>query len=174
MNKKTYLFFFNLTKNDIEPPKQELINYKKYKPEIITNGVNHQSKTTCNICWWCDLKIDSIPIHIPYSEDIDKKSSYACYGYFCSYQCAMAYNKYFGINKEKSNYFLKYMYHKEFNDTYELQEAPNKTIMSKYGGVLSEEKYKELLDNKWLATHKFMICGKPFIVDQLNITKIDI
>jgi len=175
-NRKTYLFYFDISQKDIEQKQDsQQINKQKLIPKTIK--VIPQKKNTCtecNICWWCDLNIDNTPIHIPYKENLDENNtSYDCYGYFCSYQCAYSYNKYFGLYKDKSEYLIKYMYNKDFNEKYEIFEAPIKTIMTKYGGTVTPEEYKSYLDENLMGNnYKFLICLKPFVVNQPEIYQI--
>jgi hypothetical protein len=62
------------------------------------------------------------------------------------------------------------MYYKDFNEKYELQEAPLKTIMTKYGGTITPEEYRSYLDENLLGgNYKFLLCLKPYIVNQPEI-----
>ena len=170
MTRKNYLFFFNIPKSKkIEEKKIEI----NEQPIIITS-IQRQ----CNVCWWCDCLIKNNPIHIPYKEMIgcnapgiliaeSKTLTYECYGFFDTYQCAYAYNNHFGIHKDQSDTLIKYMYHMDYNDTFEIQEAPQKIIMAKYGGIFSEEQYHEMLDENYL--HKFTLCLKPFVVNNVDV-----
>jgi hypothetical protein len=129
-----------------------IITYNKF-PTIFTNIGTWIKKININ-CWYCDLSFDDIPIFIPkIIENSGTTNEYKIItlGCFCSFCCAMSYNNlYFpkicdNINNKE---MLKYLY-KIFNNVKikEILQAPNKYIMSQYGGDIDVFTYRNELNS---------------------------
>ena len=99
------------------------------------------------LCWYCGNNFNNKPIFIP------KRISFTnldVMGNFCSFSCSCKYiNLYYkGNDNLRSNYInnLKYLY-KIFNnkEVNIIPESPDKEIMKKYGGFMTENEYKEAI-----------------------------
>lgn len=109
--------------------------------------LKHWPNNTDILCWNCSLSFTTIPIGFP-NKIMPSKSTYPnhewiyyVYGCFCSFQCALSYNRLYksGDNEE----LLNKMY-KAFSYGDHVEEAPNKLLMIQYGGTLTKEQYKKL------------------------------
>ena len=92
-------------------------------------------------CWSCDFTFTSIPVFIPLAmkqnEDIWNIS---VLGNFCSFNCACRYIIDF-LNKDLLNNLIK-LYFLFYNvKVYEIEPSPNRLLMEKYGGYMSEEEF---------------------------------
>lgn len=122
-NRQTLTNFFNqFCKND---------NFDKYP-----------SKTDI-CCWWCCHNFNTIPISLPYKYNCDK---FHCYGVFCSFNCAAAYN----FNNDDHNSYERYMllnllYQKITNKKMpvKINLSPPKELLKSFGGYLSIDEYRK-------------------------------
>lgn len=95
-------------------------------------------------CWWCTCAINNILIGLP---EHKRQGKYHTIGFFCSPNCAMAYNdakKDFNVS-ERATLLIEYcsiMFGKQFN---KIKPAPPKECLKKYGGILDETEYRKLL-----------------------------
>lgn len=83
-------------------------------------------------CWWCCHKFDHIPIGLP---DNFKEELYQTYGYFCSFNCAKAYNLEHSDNKtEEKNCLLLALKKKLTNDDSFIKPANPRQSLNIFGG----------------------------------------
>ena len=68
-------------------------NKKKYNSidynYSCVNLINNIPKNDDLVCWWCCHKFNNTPVYLPEKKYED---NYHVYGYFCSFNCALAYN----------------------------------------------------------------------------------
>ena len=99
------------------------------------------------LCWYCANNFNNKPIFIPKRIS---NTNLDVYGNFCSFPCSCKYINlhYKGNDNLRSSYInnLKYLY-KVFNnkEVNIIPEAPDKEIMKKYGGFMTENEYKEAI-----------------------------
>jgi hypothetical protein len=122
---------------------------------IIFKSVETWVKTTNLKCWSCDCNFHSVPIFIPTRLDKsitnDKMiGNMETLGNFCSWNCASSYIDTYSTNdiKWEHHEYLKRLY-KIMNGKHIdiIANAPVKTLMKKYGGHLTLEEYRELLEH---------------------------
>lgn len=114
------------------------------------NNINNNSefnnapfiKNTSELCWNCCDKLNSTIVGIPikYTQGL-----YHMYGDFCSLECCMRSAKdNFKLNKFMEIESYINLYNKDVlkNDT-SINIAPNRLLLSKFGGPLSSEQYKK-------------------------------
>jgi hypothetical protein len=91
-------------------------------------------------CWWCSCNFDNPPCFIPekYSD-----SKYYVFGCFDSYNCALAYilkdDEYKIANRVS---LVKRLYSELYNNNKPLYPSPPKELLSKFGGPMSIEEYR--------------------------------
>jgi len=117
-------------------------------------------------CMWCTLEINGKPIGCPTNcvtaskvnnkkEDRKKSTTYETFGIFCSFNCAKSYALDRSHNPlfKNSPRLLAAMY----ADVYEIDSStdpitilpsPPITLMSAYGGDMSEDHYRNLISKK--------------------------
>ena len=95
-------------------------------------------------CYWCCHRFKNVPIGIPltYNEDAGKFMVYGC---FCSCECAAAYNM---DSKESSDetmtrYSLINMLARELGHCKLVRPAPNRLVLSMFGGPMSIDEFRE-------------------------------
>ena len=114
------------------------------------NNINENSefknlsftKTTSELCWNCCDKLNNNIVGIPLQYT---KGQFYTYGDFCSLECCMRSAKdNFKLNKfmEIESYINLYNNEVLKNDK-PINVAPNRLLLSKFGGPLSSEQYKK-------------------------------
>lgn len=135
----------NLLKK-IEELKNHISKIEKKNINTITHNYsccnNNTIKKNNNlVCWWCSHKFNENPIYLP---DNKINNSYNVYGYFCSFNCAMAFNIELDDYKvwERSNYLnqLYYSINKKYST---IKPAPSKYTLDIYGGELTIDNFRE-------------------------------
>ncbi len=133
--------------------------HKKIINESIMHGINEKKVQKMNVdliniengkeividstdiaCWWCTEQFDTIPCFIPEKVDNGK---YHVFGCFCSYNCAAAYNMDMNDYKTWDRYsILQKLYREIFGDNNELAAAPPRQCLSKFGGNLTIDEFR--------------------------------
>jgi len=115
----------------------DTINYN-YSSVNLHNNIK-QNKNL--VCWWCCHCFDNIPIYLPENK-LD--NHYYVYGYFCSFNCAMAYNVDLNDYKiwDRSSY-LNQLYYKLNNEYKNIKPAPSKYCLDIFGGNLTIDLFRK-------------------------------
>ena len=115
----------------------ETINYN-YSSINIHNNIKQNSNL---VCWWCCHCFNNTPIYLP-ERKLD--NHYYMYGYFCSFNCAMAYNVDLNDYKiwERSSH-LNQLYYKLNNKYKKIKPAPSKYSLDIFGGKLSIDIFRK-------------------------------
>jgi hypothetical protein len=124
------------------------------------------------LCWNCDMSFNSCPVGIPDKEYMGK---YYCYGNFCSFSCTARYI----YEKESNTDYIKkysmlctlYQYVNNLTPDTKIILAPARELREKYGGTLSDEKYKEII-NSTNNEIKYEIYKLPLVPTYLHISQI--
>jgi hypothetical protein len=117
-------------------------------------------------CWWCRYSFTTPRVCLPENIFNDKIQSF---GFFCSYNCACAYNV--DINDEnihKRSSLLHYLYKKTYNENKEILKAPDWRILKQYGGNISIDEFR---DNFLLNTFDYQYIKPPMISRNYQIEK---
>lgn len=134
------------------PLKHENILEDDYINQIKLYNVDMQKQVSC---YWCSYNCDET-YRIPYNII---NNEFEMYGNFCSPECACAFNF-----KELDDEYIwerysliNYLYGKGEN----IKIAPNKLVLNCYGGPLSVDEYKSVINNNYsikvvLPPHKIM------------------
>ena len=137
-------------KNDIEPNPSFETALDDTVRQAVYNYTPAQ-ETDNRRCWWCTYAIpaDTIPFPLPthYNQSTKK---FKTKGYFCSPNCAMAYNNDNG--NAGDNYliifFVRMQYDPESNiSVRNLVPAPHWRLLEDYGGTLGIEAFRESFFN---------------------------
>lgn len=135
---------------------------------------------TDSLCHHCCHKFDTIPVPIPETYDALRKI-YICRGFFCSWQCAKAYNMYYmpGPRSGDRSAFISLLAHKMWvkylkKDSdknhgegllrycmHSITPAKNRCELKSFGGKLSIEEYRKGFFN--IVPPEEAITGKPFL-----------
>ena len=122
--------------NKIVELTNKLVSLKKTKQNIIIkNNFNKNTK-----CWWCRNSFTSEKVGIP---ELYFNNKFYCFGNFCSYNCALAYN--LDINDEniwKRQGLINLLYKKTYNINKNIKKAPHWSFLKEYGGHLSISKFR--------------------------------
>ena len=104
----------------------------------IHNNIKHDKKL---VCWWCCHCFDNTPIYLPENK-LD--NHYYMYGYYCSFNCAMAYNVDMNDYKiwDRSSY-LNQLYYKLNNKYKKIRPAPSKYCLDIFGGSMNIDTFRE-------------------------------
>lgn len=163
--------------NDIDNNEKEIKRLRKelkeLKKEINQNYTEFDKLFNVNeneisdiSCWWCRHPICTPCVTLP--ENI-LNNNIKNFGYFCSYNCAQAYNV--DLNDEnvtKRSSLLHYLYKKTYNDTKEIIKAPDWKILKDYGGTISIEEFRS---NFILNTYEYQYIKPPMISRLYQIEK---
>jgi hypothetical protein len=101
------------------------------------NNIKHDSN---NLCWHCCHKFDNIPIYLP---ETKKENKYHVYGYFCSFNCALAYN--IELNDYKVWERSSLLNQLQFDITKNCKNifpAPNKYLLKSFGGGMDINEFR--------------------------------
>ena len=166
--KKKYLDILEKYKEkeiELNKYKNKQKNINLYEPNVYKEMINHIidlkliNKDTNKVidiqenksaCWWCSYEFNNIPCFIPEKYYNDK---YYVFGCFCSVNCASEYNLNLNDYKMHERYaLLKKLYNNLIDDVDKI--APPKEVLTKYGGIVTIEKYRE----------NFKICNRDYIL----------
>jgi hypothetical protein len=107
-------------------------------------GVSYSPQT---VCFWCCHTFPWVNSCLPVSYDA-YKNLYVTEGYFCSPECALAYNYADPHASDSSKWnrhsLLEFLY-SELYKTRSLSPAPPRTLLRMFGGPLDIDQYREYL-----------------------------
>jgi len=154
-----------ILKKRVEELTLKLSKYEKnVKPSIIPCNDNNNNR-----CWWDTCIFNTPPIQMPENYF---NGMFNCIGYFCSWECMMAYH--IDINDEniaKRTSLIYMMYKKTYNSYRFIKQAPSWKILIDFGGSISIEEFRENLISNCLDYNYI----KPPIVSRISyIEKIPI
>jgi hypothetical protein len=146
-------------KNEKETDKNEDTEYniyngndyinKKVKTILVQfndfNKIQQWPNSTDIKCWWCCHNFDNSPCGIPIKIEND---TFHVYGCFCSFNCALSYNFSSDTDKkwERAG-LINLLFNKTFNNTDEVNYAPNRACLKEFGGYLSIEEFRNNTEN---------------------------
>ena len=106
----------------------------------VNNGQTILMKNTNYSCWWCTCKFDTIICVLP---DKYQNGVYYVFGCFCSPNCALAFNIDMNDYKVHERTSLLIQFYTEITGiSSPIIPSYRKEMLEKYGGPMSEEKYK--------------------------------
>ena len=160
----------NDTEKEIKKLKREIKELKKNINQNYTESDKLINLTENDIsdvnCWWCRHTFCTPCVTLPENILNDKIKNF---GYFCSYNCAQAYNV--DLNDEnvtKRSSLLHYLYKKTYDKTKEIIKAPDWKILKAYGGCISIEEFR---NNFLLNTFDYQYIKPPMISRIYQIEK---
>jgi hypothetical protein len=122
-----------------EPTPYEPIKFSKDSEEILENKINIKR----SVCFWCCHELVDFCCGLPlkYTEITNH---FECYGTFCSFQCASAYN--FSINSKNYKVWdintLLNMLASKYGIRENIKPAPSRYVLQMFGGNLSIEEFR--------------------------------
>ena len=139
--------------NNNEINNKQIINKKLKELSYKIKGNENDKKSAC---FWCTYSFDNFPILIPKYYN-NNTNNYNCYGSFCSPECACAFlmNENIDSSKKFERYhLLNNIYGKIYNYNKNIKPAPCPYyLLAKYGGNLSINEYRKLLQYEKLLLH---------------------
>lgn len=126
-----------------------LINFVDNTPIVI--------EKTDIACWWCTEKFDTIPCFIP---DRYLNDKYYVFGCFCAFGCAKAYNSNMNDSRVALRASLINKLSSELFGTSNIQMAPQRELLVKFGGPLTIEEFR---DNLMLCKKEHRMSLPPMI-----------
>jgi hypothetical protein len=127
--------------NKMLKKKIEELSSKLNKQDIIKSSIivcSNNSK-----CWWCKYSCNEPMIQMP---ETYYNGIFSCSGYFCSWDCMMAYN--IDMNDMNVQYrtSLIYMMYQKTYGTYKIiKPAPSWKILTDFGGPITIEDFRNNL-----------------------------
>ena len=122
---------------DLQHKNNNVINYN-YSSVNLYNNLPENSN---NLCWWCCHKCNNLPVYLPENK---QNNNYYVYGYFCSFNCALAHN--IELNDYKvwdRTSLLNQLYYDLTKKIAKIYPAPSKYMLKSFGGSLTIEEFRE-------------------------------
>lgn len=135
----------NINDNKCETTEDESVSIEKENKvviNILNDNNNVDYKNIC--CWWCTFTIGDVYYHIP---DRCDDLTYHVYGYFCSPNCASAYN----LDEDDYKSSIRHALLEKLYGN--IISAPNWKCLEKFGGSTSIENFRKNFNN--------IKCNKP-------------
>lgn len=138
--------------------KNKILNLTSDGNKLFDESIKNKKCKNNSRCWWCKNCFDTPKISLP---DNYFNEKFICFGNFCSYNCALAYN--LDLNDEKvwrRESLLLLMYMKTYNKYKKIIPSPSWKVLKEYGGLLTLEQYRDKLilnSEEYLYLHPPMI-----------------
>jgi len=129
---------------------REIYNIQVKLENIYNEDIWETAKDNSICCWWCCHTFDMLPIGLPNKYYENK---FNVMGYFCSFNCALAYN--LSLNDHKIWDRISLLYHLRniiFNSIYpdgniknldDIIIAPPRSLLKMFGGKLDINEFRE-------------------------------
>lgn len=153
---------------------KEIIFLKKQVEELTDKLLKYENTKVCvqqldessSKCWWCRYNYNSpnVQLHEHYLND-----KFYSIGYFCSYNCAMAFN--IDINDEnisKRNSLLYLHYKKTYNKDIIIKPAASWKILKDNGGTINITEFR----NNFISNKNNYLYIKPPIISRISYVEI--
>lgn len=93
------------------------------------------------VCWWCCNSFNNDPVYLP---ECYMNNTYNVIGYFCSFNCALAYN----VDLNDSNIWKRYknlnkLYYDIYNKYTKIIAAPTKYCLKQFGGSINIDEFRK-------------------------------
>lgn len=126
--------------------KLESDNHKEIE-QYEDNEFYEIKKNTSECCWNCSNKFSNnniYPLPVKYLNGI-----FYTYGDFCSRECSVRFC-FDNFNKEKYDIYklINLLYYKETGIKGNIKPAPNKLLLNKFGGTLSDSEYVDSFNTR--------------------------
>lgn len=95
-------------------------------------------------CFWCAGSFEGRPIVLPTQEE---GGSYTVYGNFCTLSCSLSYLLHEQIDPQV-RWERQALLHRMFKQVLPIQPAPPKESLKFFGGELTHEQYRGIIDTK--------------------------
>lgn len=115
-----------------------MIEYK------IANETKTLPESTSAACFWCAGSFEGCPVVLPTQEE---SGLYTVYGNFCTMSCGFSYL----LNEQidpQVRWERQALLHRMYKQTSPVHPAPPKESLKFFGGQLSHEQYREVIDKK--------------------------
>lgn len=127
------------TQNSVD--KERKVSKTKLNFVDVVKGQQQWKETTDIVCWWCTYPFETVPCSIPTKY---YKETFYVFGCFCSFNCAASFNLDMNDYKVWERYTLiNLLYRKIYNVDKEIQPAPARYVLKKFGGKLDIETFRK-------------------------------
>jgi hypothetical protein len=132
----------NLLTEQLNNSNNSINNNNDYEKNIKVNSIRLEETNNKIICWWCCHDFNNIPLGLPfkYYNDI-----FYVYGYFCSFNCSLAYN--YSLNDyniwERTSLLYNYRNKILSNINDIIRCAPPREALTIFGGSLSISEFRD-------------------------------
>lgn len=112
----------------------------------VSNETFSLPESTSAACFWCCGTFEGRPVVLPTQEE---KGIYTIYGNFCTLSCSLSY-----LLNEHIDPQLRWerqaLLHKMYKQTSDIQPAPPKESLRFFGGCLSHDQYRDIINKNKL------------------------
>lgn len=124
-----------------EDIKKTKINYHCTHVKDLNSCKSFEPKNNNLSCWWCDHPFDNIPVYIP---DSYKEGNYYVFGNFCSFNCALRYNKeqYKDYKSNTRTSLLHNFKYKLTGDDTPIKPADDRELLKSKGGKMDIKTFR--------------------------------
>jgi hypothetical protein len=134
------------TNNIVEEP---TIKAFRTMDVMVEYSIGHETlslpESVSAACFWCCGNFEGRPVVLPTQEE---KGVYSVYGNFCTLSCGLSYLLIEHIDPQL-RWERQALFHRMYKQTMNIQPAPPKESLKFFGGCLSHEQYRKIInDNK--------------------------
>ena len=130
-----------------EPVKQEIKVFRTMDVLLeyhVSNETMTLPESVSAACFWCAGCFEGRPIVIP---SLEEYGTYKVYGNFCTLSCALSYLLNEHVDPQV-RWEREALLHRFYSQTEPIQPAPPKESLSFFGGILSYEQYRGVIEKK--------------------------
>jgi hypothetical protein len=117
-----------------------MIEYK------VANETMTLPESTSAACFWCAASFDGRPIVLPTQEE---SGIYTVYGNFCTLSCSLSYLLNEHVDPQV-RWERQALLHRMYKQDTNVQPAPPRESLKFFGGPLSHDQYREIINKKQL------------------------
>ena len=110
----------------------------------VANETKTLPASTSAACFWCAGTFDGCPIIVPTQEE---SGLYTVYGNFCTLSCGLSYLLHEQIDPQV-RWERQALLHRIYKQVTSIHPAPPKESLKLFGGQLSHEQYREIIEKK--------------------------
>lgn len=108
------------------------------------NEANSLPQNVSAACFWCAGGFDGRPVVLPTQEE---GGIYTVYGNFCTLSCSLSYLLNEHVDPQV-RWERQALLHRMYSQTSAIHPAPPRESLTFFGGVLSHQQYREIIDKK--------------------------
>ena len=110
----------------------------------VANETKTLPESTSAACFWCAGTFDGCPVVLPTQEE---SGLYTVYGNFCTLSCSLSYLLHELVDPQV-RWERQALLHRMYKQTEPIQPAPPKESLAFFGGELSYQQYRDVIEKK--------------------------